>query len=140
MRPRHVEMIDTICWCGTPFSMPAEMYNHAKRNGSKFYCPHGHNIVFKISDADKYRQEAERLRQRLAEKDDDIRHERNLREQRERSIVAYRGQVTKLRKRAAAGVCPCCNRSFVNLKRHMASKHPNYVEQDLTVIEGGKVS
>jgi hypothetical protein len=23
-------------------------------------------------------------------------------------------------------VCPCCNRSFQNLRRHMATKHPEF--------------
>lgn len=34
--------------------------------------------------------------------------------------------------------CPCCNRTFQNLQRHMTSKHPDYVSLD--VIEGGKES
>jgi hypothetical protein len=28
----------------------------------------------------------------------------------------------------ANGVCPCCNRTFQNLARHMAGKHPDYEE------------
>jgi hypothetical protein len=30
----------------------------------------------------------------------------------------------RLEKRVRSGLCPCCKRSFVNLKRHMATKHP----------------
>lgn len=30
-------------------------------------------------------------------------------------------------KRIHNGVCPCCNRSFVNLQRHMKTKHPEVV-------------
>lgn len=26
----------------------------------------------------------------------------------------------------ACGVCPCCNRSFTNVRRHMTSQHPDY--------------
>lgn len=31
----------------------------------------------------------------------------------------------RLRKRAHAGVCPCCKRSFENVRRHIKTKHPN---------------
>lgn len=45
-----------------------------------------------------------------------------------RAHAATKGQLTKTRKRVAGGVCPCCNRSFVNLGRHMAGQHPDYAE------------
>lgn len=34
----------------------------------------------------------------------------------------------RLKKRAAAGVCPCCNRTFQQLAAHMATKHPDMVK------------
>jgi hypothetical protein len=36
------------------------------------------------------------------------------------------GQVTKLRKKAADGLCPCCDRHFADLQMHLASKHPDF--------------
>lgn len=42
---------------------------------------------------------------------------------------AARGQVTRLKNRAAAGVCPCCNRTFHQLVRHMAAKHPDFAAE-----------
>ena len=41
---------------------------------------------------------------------------------------AEKGAKTRLKNRIAKGVCPCCTRSFVNLKRHMDNKHPDYSE------------
>lgn len=32
----------------------------------------------------------------------------------------------RMETRAAAGVCPCCNRTFQQLARHMTIKHPDY--------------
>jgi len=32
----------------------------------------------------------------------------------------------RLQKRVANGVCPCCTRSFANLRRHMETTHPEY--------------
>jgi hypothetical protein len=34
--------------------------------------------------------------------------------------------MTKLRKRVANGVCPCCKRKFSNVVLHMRQEHPEY--------------
>ena len=35
-------------------------------------------------------------------------------------------QRKKFIERTGNGVCPCCKRSFTNLRRHMNTKHPNF--------------
>jgi uncharacterized small protein (DUF1192 family) len=52
-----------------------------------------------------------------------------------RSRNAYKGLFGRTKKRVAAGVCPCCNRTFENLARHMAGEHPGYAGKD---AEGGR--
>lgn len=52
-----------------------------------------------------------------------VRHERDAVK---RSLTAHKGHTTRIKKRIAAGVCTCCNRTFKNLARHMANKHPDY--------------
>lgn len=137
-----VELTQVTCWCGTPFSMPSRLYEACRKDSSNnFHCPHGHSNVFRESLSDKYRRERDQMKQRLAQKDDRIREERERTEAAERSTRAYKGQATKLRKRAKAGVCPCCNRQFSDLHRHMETKHPNFgPDEPLKVIEGGKKS
>lgn len=105
--------------CGCEFYMPTVMYDARRQDKKTFHCPNGHARCFRESDADVLRRERDRLQQRLACKDDEIAHQRN-------QITALKGQATKLKKRIKAGVCPCCTRSFTNLKRHMESKHPDY--------------
>lgn len=46
----------------------------------------------------------------------------------ERSLSATKGVVTRTKNRVGKGVCPCCNRHFANVERHMASQHPEYAE------------
>lgn len=134
-----VEMTLADCWCGLPFSMPMWLYEACERNGTTFHCPLGYKIVFKETSADRLCRERGRLKQRLAQKDDAIAREQRWRQEAERLASAYKGQVTKLRKRAMAGVCPCCSRSFQNLKRHMENKHPGFVDgPDLEIVEGRK--
>ena len=43
-----------------------------------------------------------------------------------KSRDGMKGVLAKERKRVANGVCPCCNRTFGNLQRHMATKHPDH--------------
>lgn len=70
--------------------------------------------------------ELERTRKQLERAETRERAARDQAEAAERSAIAYKGHATRLRKRAAAGVCPCCTRSFQNLQRHMASQHPTF--------------
>jgi hypothetical protein len=114
--------------CGITFAVPSHFYRECREEGPNktWYCPNGHPRVFAESETDKVRRERDRLAQRVAEKDDEIKRQREMREAAERSASAARGQVTRIRNRVAKGVCPCCNRTFENLSRHMATKHPHF--------------
>ena len=117
------------CRCKTNFSLPEPLFLAAKASESiTFYCPYGHPQIFRKgeTDAEKMRRERDQLRQRLAQKDDEIIHQRDLTHKANRRTAAAKGQVTKLKNRASAGVCPCCNRTFQNLASHMKGKHPNF--------------
>lgn len=122
---------DTCCRCKSTMWLPAAVYAVARERQEEFtfYCSNGHAQHYTTgeTETDKLRRERDRLNQRLAEKDDDIRREREAREAAERQAAAARGQVTKIKKRVGNGVCPCCTRSFANLRRHMETKHPNVV-------------
>lgn len=55
--------------------------------------------------------------------------------------AAARGQVTRLKRRAANGVCPCCTRTFADLKRHMANQHPDFtLESDADATDALRAS
>lgn len=43
-----------------------------------------------------------------------------------KSRDGMKGALRKVTVRVKNGVCPCCTRSFTNLKSHMATKHPQY--------------
>lgn len=114
--------MDTCAACGTQHSFELSIYNVALQRAGEvnIYCPYGHKWHYKprkqIDEEAETRRERDQLRQRIAQKDDEI-AEAN------RRVSAAEGQVTRLRNRANAGLCPCCNRHFDNLQRHMATKH-----------------
>ncbi len=115
--------------CKCEMSLPDDLYQAAKRSSKiNFFCAYGHeqHFVEGETESQKLRRERDLLAQQIAERDDRIRHEREAREAAERRARAARGQVTRIRNRVGRGVCPCCNRSFQNLRAHMTTQHPDY--------------
>ena len=114
---------DTCPKCRVLHGFPRFLYDAAKANAEiKIHCPNGHPWHYKsreeLCEDERVRRERDLLRQQIAQKDDEIAAAR-------KSASAARGQVTRLRNRAAAGMCPCCNRHFDNVQRHIESKHRN---------------
>jgi uncharacterized protein YdaU (DUF1376 family) len=108
--------------CAIDFAMPATMHEKCVKDGSDFWCPNGHKIHY-------YETDNKRLKQQLAWARDETARARAARDQAEATTRAVKGHNTRLKKRAAAGVCPCCNRTFKQLARHMKSQHPEFPEE-----------
>lgn len=110
--------------------IPDALYEAAQaaKGVISFYCGYGHSQVYIKGENEetKLRRERDRLVQRLAEKDDDIRRQQELVEQTQRQLSAAKRRVTRIKNRVSNGACPCCNRTFENLQRHMTSKHPTF--------------
>lgn len=75
-------------------------------------------------------QEKERLNKRATyfqqERDKATQEAEHFRKSRD----GVRGAMASQKKRIANGVCPCCQRTFVNLHRHMTSKHPAFAKPE----------
>lgn len=113
--------------CGTHYGLDTNFYEAQKSGrGKGWHCPNGHQLVVRESDADKWRREAERLKQQLAYKDDTIQYQKTRAQAAERQVSAAKGQITKLKKRAKGGTCPCCKRTFQNMAEHMKTQHPDF--------------
>jgi hypothetical protein len=131
---KHAEDLEihTCPTCFVVYAITTAMSARKHEDGTNWFCPNGHHVVFSKSMKEKY-EEMRRERDRL--KQDEARLEEMLADQgrtlklTEKSRAALQGQLTKTRKRIGAGVCPCCNRQFANLQRHMAGKHAGYVAE-----------
>ena len=118
----------SVCWCGMRHAIPVELDREMDRDhGQGAYCPLGHRYV----RAGK--TEAQKLREQMAEKERQLEAARatqaRLREQVEHEaarVRGYQGALAKQKQRAAKGVCPApgCKRSFVDVAKHVATKHP----------------
>jgi hypothetical protein len=109
-----------------------------RRSGQSFYCLWGHSQHFTQgpSETALLRQERDRLKQNAAYLEDRANRLRDERDAATRRASAARGQVTKIKKRVGNGVCPCCNRTFADLQRHMASKHAGFVAEEVQAEAG----
>ncbi len=109
--------------CSIWFGIPKDFEERRRNDHASFYCPAGHvNVYDKESDEEKFRRERDIARQQLARVED---------EKREALKVAEKAkkETKQLKKRAASGTCPCCQRSFANMAEHMKQQHPQFVRQ-----------
>jgi hypothetical protein len=111
--------------CGALFGLPNDVNDELLARGRTFYCPNGHGQHYTNSLQKQLQDERDRSARLNARLDQERAHSNAV----ERSRRATKGQLTKVKKRVANGVCPCCNRSFADLAAHMKSQHPNYVEE-----------
>lgn len=113
--------------CGVWHAFPETIYDHCRREGGHWTCPNGHSRGWaKGADQEKMvvlERERDRLVQNAAQLQDEIRLQ-------ERRALAAEQKYKQAHRRAVAGVCPCCNRTFQNVQRHMLSKHKNVVPLD----------
>ena len=109
--------------CGIPYMIPTSRYNELRNNKGGFYCPNGCSRVFTgKSDAEKFQEQMAEMKRTMEQEAETLRN-RIMDE-----IQAKRKVELKL-KRVSNGVCPCCNRTFGNLARHMKTKHPEIAQQ-----------
>lgn len=117
--------------CAVRFGVPEGFTANRRRDKRTFWCPNGHPMSYTQSEADLLRRERDRLKQEQARLHDVARRHAEERDAARRQASAARGQVTRLKNRAAAGLCPCCNRSFQNLQRHMTTKHAGFTAEEV---------
>lgn len=119
--------------CGVVATCPTELFDQQRRSGGYHACPNGHKWGWDKEDSEdaQIRRERDLLKQKLAQRDDEIARQKRMREEAEKTASVRKGQVTRLKNRAAAGVCPCCNRTVSQMARHMASKHPGFKAEEI---------
>jgi hypothetical protein len=126
----HVECAS----CGVVFGMTADFTQRRRDDHKTFHCPNGHHQYFYGET------EAERLKRELQVERDRVAREKHGREQAEarvrdarletehieRRLRGTKSVVTRMKRRAAAGRCPCCSHQFKDLERHMKHQHPKW--------------
>jgi hypothetical protein len=116
-------VVEQCCACGVAFAMPKTLRDKLADDPNRyFYCPNGHAQHYAYSKEKKLREEIEI---KLRQKENELWEAQAKRIELEGEI---KNRDNKL-KRLTNGVCPCCNRSFHNLQRHMKKQHPEEVSK-----------
>lgn len=119
---RHV-----VTQCGTCavwHTVPEIVYECHRREGGFHSCPNGHQRGWSKGaeeiERENIRRERDRLKQETARLADEIAAQTARAEKAEAATK-------RLKKRTAAGTCPCCKRTFSNMAEHMKHQHPEFV-------------
>jgi RNase P subunit RPR2 len=115
------DLKEMVCQqCGCVHAIPQAMYDRCARLGGYWHCPNGHSWGWeKGAEHTRIKELERKLAEEQARKVEALSRE-NM--ERLRADTAEKAR-KRLIKRASAGVCPCCNRTFENLARHMKTKH-----------------
>lgn len=121
-QPEQIEFVlEECCNCGTPFMLPRRMQKVLINNRHTFYCPNGHPQSYcGKTDAEKLKEKLEQLEKEKIEQLEVLQN-------RWLDALGEKQKLEKQLKRVHMGVCPCCNRSFIDLLRHMRIKHPDQI-------------
>ncbi len=115
--------VENCCTCGVAFAMPSSFQSQRRSDKQLFYCPNGHGQSYTgetdAAKAKRLEQEKSNLQKRLEWAEQAVTVERE-------RVAAERKKSRNLRVRVKNGVCPCCSRTFQNLQRHIATKHPDF--------------
>lgn len=129
---KYISLAETdCCHCGTTWAMDRDILVKRKNSGESMWCPVcGTAQRWSKTEADILREKLRAQEAIARDEKENARRARQDAEHFEKSRNAYKGQVTRLKNRASAGVCPCCNRHFEALERHMKTKHPEFTQEE----------
>lgn len=107
--------------CGHEILLTKEHYEACKETNRAWYC-----TVCGCQRVFVGKTTVDQLRGELAAAKQREETEKARRWEVEAALSKEQASKARLKKRIKNGVCPCCTRSFTNVQRHMATKHPDY--------------
>lgn len=131
-----LQLYVTDCaYCGVPFAISHDYDERRRDDGRGFYCPNGHVMSYDSRDRKRMEQlerEATAAKNGARWAREDAERQRQKARRADYQARAAKGELTKAKKRAAAGLCPCCRRTFQNVQRHVQSQHPDFTRDATT--------
>jgi hypothetical protein len=106
--------------CAVPFCMTEEMDTERRRSHDNFWCPNGHSQSY------IHESKEETLRKKLEATELALQATKSQYNNLECTLIDTGRKLERVKKRLKGGKCPCCNRNFTALARHIATKHPAY--------------
>lgn len=108
--------------CGVVFKFPEGLRRELEVTKRTWYCPNGHQRVYRESTED-------RLRKQLAAKEAELDRTRAFARDLEAGIKKVEASRDRLKRRVSAGCCPYCKRNFRQLRVHVKKCHPSETKE-----------
>lgn len=113
--------------CSVDYALGKNFIAQRREDHRNWYCPNGHRLHYPQDNTEeraiKARDAARELAARESERRRRAEGQARLAEYRRR---AAKGQLTKIRNRLTAGLCPCCGKEFPEMAAHLAERHPGF--------------
>lgn len=125
----------TCCRCGVTGWMQREVEQVLRQSSASFHCLYGHPQHYPQGKSREEQLEAslrkevqarQRADQRVAQWQDEAKAEKERADKERARANGYKGNLAKMSARVKGGACPCCNRYFVKLHKHMTTRHPGF--------------
>lgn len=104
--------VSECCACGTVFGVDNRLDDMRRDDGKNIYCPNGHGQSYRETEASRLKKQLEEEQAKLANA--------------QFELMTLEKKLKRTENRIKNGVCPCCYRQFVQLTRHMKTKHPDF--------------
>jgi hypothetical protein len=104
--------------CGVIYALTAEYVARRRKDHASFHCPNGHGAHYPQLNRE------EELKKQLDDTQDALAAARRAQASVNRELEKAKKEAERLAKRAQNGVCSQCHRHFVNVERHMKTRHP----------------
>lgn len=129
MSARLLEISTTVklvteecCACGIVFAMPQQANERLRTKGGTFYCPNGHSQVYTEPDIEVLKRKLRASENRASNLEYQLNGALD-------DLATKKKELRSVKKRVNAGTCIHCRRHFVNLERHMKTKHAEELTQ-----------
>jgi len=118
--------------CGGTYAINERRRQQCHEEGSGWTCPYCKAAwgYFNNNENARLKKDLENERKRKEWAEQATIREREKRIAAEHRERAQKAAKTRIKNRVGKGVCPCCARSFENLQRHMATRHPEFGQED----------
>lgn len=127
----EMHIVNQCGTCAVWHTIPKIIYDSYHAEGGFWHCPNGHQRGFRKGEDERKQEEVrlerDRLKQERAQLQDEIAAQKRKADEAKQRAHEAEKKFLNARRRHAAGVCPCCNRTFTNVQRHMKTKHPTIV-------------
>jgi|HubBroStandDraft_1064217.scaffolds.fasta_scaffold180697_2 hypothetical protein len=113
--------------CAGTYAINERYRSECHDKGTSWNCPYCRtDWGYTGNELTRLKKQLESKERELAFARSNAAAERAAREKTERRLSAAKGAKTRMANRVKHGVCPCCNRTFQNLMRHMSTQHPHF--------------